>query len=156
MKPVVGSIEAGVAKDAGLARNTALVVLALVLMRLVAAAVTPLTFDEAYYWTWSKHLASGYYDHPPMVALVIRFGTLLAGDSELGVRLFSILLALPMSYAVYRAAEILFGGARVGATAAISRSATSARTISDVVRTRRTSSVIGCHRLRQTNSPDIA
>ena len=88
-------------------------------LRLVAAAWTPLTFDEAYYWMWSKHLAGGYYDHPPMVALVIRLGTMIAGDTELGVRLVSILLALPMSFAVYRAAEILFGGRRVAATATI-------------------------------------
>jgi 4-amino-4-deoxy-L-arabinose transferase-like glycosyltransferase len=81
--------------------------------------LTPLTFDEAYYWMWSKHLAGGYYDHPPMVALVIRAGTLIAGDTELGVRLVSILLALPMSYAVYRSAAILFGGVRVAATSAI-------------------------------------
>ena len=51
----------------------------MVVVRLIAAAWTPLTFDEAYYWTWSKHLAGGYYDHPPMVALVIRFGTMIAG-----------------------------------------------------------------------------
>ena len=51
--------------DARLARNTVLTVLALVALRLVAAAWTPLTFDEAYYWMWSKHLAGGYYDHPP-------------------------------------------------------------------------------------------
>ena len=87
-----------------------LTMLALVAVRLVAAALTPLTFDEAYYWMWSKHLAGGYYDHPPMVALVIRLGTMIAGDTELGVRLVSILLALPMSWAVYRAAAILFGG----------------------------------------------
>jgi 4-amino-4-deoxy-L-arabinose transferase-like glycosyltransferase len=67
----------------------------------------------------SKHLASGYYDHPPMVAFVIRLGTMIAGDTEFGVRVVSILLALPMSFAVYRSAEILFGGARVAATAAI-------------------------------------
>src|SRR5262249_2222017 len=36
-----------------------------------------------------------------------------------GVRLVSILLALPMSYAVFRAAAILFGGVRIAATAAI-------------------------------------
>src|SRR3954453_23116111 len=102
-----------------LARGTAITVVALVLLRLVAAAYTPLTFDEAYYWTWSKHLAGGYYDHPPMVALLIRLGTLLAGDTELGVRLVSILLALPMSFAVYRTAEMLFGGQRVAATATI-------------------------------------
>jgi 4-amino-4-deoxy-L-arabinose transferase-like glycosyltransferase len=106
-------------QDARLARITALTVLALVVLRLGAAALTPLTFDEAYYWMWSKHLAGGYYDHPPMVAVVIRLGTMLAGDTELGVRLVSILLTLPMSWAVYRSAEILFGGRRVAATAAI-------------------------------------
>jgi len=105
--------------DARLVRNTILTVLALVALRLVAAALTPLTFDEAYYWMWSKHLASGYYDHPPMVALVIRLGTMIAGDTELGVRLVSILLALPMSFAVFRAAAILFGGVRLASTATI-------------------------------------
>src|ERR1700712_216406 len=100
-------------------RNTVVTILALVALRLVAAAWTPLTFDEAYYWMWSKHLAGGYYDHPPAVAYVIRAGTMIAGDTELGVRLVSILLALPMSYAVYRTAAILFGGMRVAATATI-------------------------------------
>src|SRR5437879_8446614 len=99
--------------------NTILTVAALVALRLVPAAWTPLTFDEAYYWMWSKHLAGGYYDHPPMVAYVIRAGTIIAGDTELGVRLVSILLALPMSFAVYQSAGILFGGRRVAATAAI-------------------------------------
>src|ERR1700748_2239266 len=107
------------ASDSILVRNTWLSIVALVLWRLVAAAYTPLTFDEAYYWMWSKSLAGGYYDHPPMVAYVIRAGTLIAGDTELGVRLVSILLALPMSYAIYRSAAILFGGARVAATSAI-------------------------------------
>src|SRR4051812_49265786 len=100
-------------------RNTALTILVLIALRLVSGAYTPLTFDEAYYWTWSKHLAGGYYDHPPMVAVLIRLGTLIAGDTELGVRLVSILLALPMSWAVYRSAEMLFGGQRVAATATI-------------------------------------
>src|SRR6202051_1065845 len=107
------------ANEARLVRNTALTLLTLVALRLVAPAVTPLTFDEAYYWMWSKHLAGGYYDHPPMVAVVIRLGTMIAGDTELGVRLVSILLALPMSWAVYRTAAILFGGVRVATTAAL-------------------------------------
>ena len=107
-----------------LARDTAVMVVGLVLVRLIAAAWTPLTFDEAYYWTWSKHLAGGYYDHPPMVAVVIRLGTMIAGDTELGVRLASVLLALPMSWAVYRTAALLFGGARVAATATLLLNAT--------------------------------
>jgi len=105
--------------EARLVRNTAVTVVALVALRLVGATWTPLTFDEAYYWMWSKHLAFGYYDHPPGVAMVIRLGTMIAGDTELGVRLVSILLALPMSFAVYHAAVILFGGRRVAATATV-------------------------------------
>jgi hypothetical protein len=112
------------AGEGRLVRNTSLTILALVALRLIAAAVTPITFDEAYYWMWSKHLAGGYYDHPPMVAFVIRAGTMIAGDTGLGVRLVSILLALPMSYAVWRAAEILYGGERVAATAALLLNAT--------------------------------
>src|SRR5437879_12781138 len=105
--------------EARVALSTGLAILALVGLRLIAAAFTPITFDEAYYWMWSKHLAGGYYDHPPGVAVVIRLGTMIAGDTELGVRLASILLALPMSWAVVRATAILFGGGRAAATAAI-------------------------------------
>src|SRR5438445_12604169 len=105
--------------EARVALNTGLAILALVGLRLVAAAFTPITFDEAYYWMWSNHLAGGYYDHPPGVAIVIRLGTIIAGDTEHGVRLISILLALPMSWAVYRTATILFGGVRVAVTATI-------------------------------------
>ncbi|MET3839250.1 glycosyltransferase family 39 protein [Bradyrhizobium sp. OAE829] len=105
--------------EARLVLNTVLTILALVVVRLVAAAYTPITFDEAYYWMWSKNLAGGYYDHPPMVAFVIRLGTMIAGDTELGVRLVSILLALPMSWAVYQTAAVLFGGRRVATTSAI-------------------------------------
>ena len=79
-------------------------VLALVVARLILAAMMPLAADEAYYWLWSKHLSAGYYDHPPAVAFVIRAGTLLAGDNEFGIRLVSVLLAVPMSWAVFRAA----------------------------------------------------
>src|SRR6476646_8029625 len=103
--------------EARIVLNTVLTILALVALRLVAAAFTPITFDEAYYWMLSKHLAGGYYDHPPMVAFVIRLGTMIAGDTEFGVRLISILLALPMSWAVYEATAILFGSRRAAATA---------------------------------------
>ncbi len=105
--------------EARLVRGTVLTILGLVALRFAAAAFTPLTFDEAYYWTWSRHLAGGYYDHAPAVAWIIRAGTTMAGQTEFGVRLVSILLALPMSWAVFRAAELLFGGRRIGATAAI-------------------------------------
>ena len=94
-------------------------ILALVLVRLAVAGTVPLASDEAYYWLWSKHLAGAYYDHPPMVAVLIRLGTLIAGDTELGVRLVSVLLGIPATWAVWRAAAILFQDDRVAATAAL-------------------------------------
>ncbi|WP_418610288.1 ArnT family glycosyltransferase [Gluconobacter cerinus] len=80
---------------------------ALTVTRLGLAACLPLTPDEAYYWVWSRHLQGGYFDHPFMVALWIRIGTWLAGDTPLGVRLLGPLSVLPGSWALYHAARLL-------------------------------------------------
>ena len=63
-------------------------------VRVVYGALTQLLADESLYWTWSRHLAGGYLDHPPLVAVLIRLSTLLFGDTELGVRFFAIVLSL--------------------------------------------------------------
>ena len=60
----------------------------------MVAAATPLAPDEAYYWVWSRALAPGYLDHPPMVAGWIWLGTALLGDGALGVRLLGPLSGL--------------------------------------------------------------
>ena len=78
----------------------------------------PLAPDEAYYWVWSKSLAPGYLDHPPMVALWIRAGTTLLGDGALGVRLLAPLSAALGSILLFRAAEDLLPGRNAGAIAA--------------------------------------
>jgi len=83
--------------------SLALVVL-LIVIRGVVAAMLPLSADEAYYWLWSKHLAAGYLDHPPMIAWLIRAGTMLFGNTPLGVRAAGIVLSLPASWFVWRAA----------------------------------------------------
>ncbi len=101
--------------------ETAVVVTILVLVgvRLVCAALTPLSFDESLYWLWSKHIAGGYYSHPPVNPVLIRLGTTLFGNTEFGVRAFNVLLALPASWAVWRSAAILINDDKVGATAAL-------------------------------------
>lgn len=60
-------------------------------LNVIAGALLELANDEAYYWFYSWHLDWGYYDHPPMVALLVKLGTWICGG-ELGVRLFSTLL----------------------------------------------------------------
>lgn len=52
---------------------------------------TELFHDEAYYWVYSQYLDWGYYDHPPMIAWMIKLGYSIFSN-ELGVRLLSILL----------------------------------------------------------------
>ncbi len=69
-------------------------------VRIALAATVPLLPDEAYYWDWSRYLAAGYFDHPPAVALLIRAGTNLLGNGELGVRAGSILAGMVASFAI--------------------------------------------------------
>ncbi len=90
---------------------------ALTALRLLAAALMPLSPDEAYYWTWSRALQPGYLDHPPMVALWMRAGTWLAGEGALGLRLLGPLSAALGSVLLARAAEAVRPGAGVPAAA---------------------------------------
>lgn len=67
---------------------------ALTLARLFMAAWVPLTPDEAYYRIWALAPAAGYLDHPPLVALCIRAGMAVFGDTALGVRALGPVSAL--------------------------------------------------------------
>ncbi|NCP21957.1 MAG: 4-amino-4-deoxy-L-arabinose transferase [Zetaproteobacteria bacterium] len=58
------------------------------IVNIAQSVFTELIDDEAYYWLWSKNLAWGYFDHPPMVALWIKISSLFF-NGELGVRFFS-------------------------------------------------------------------
>jgi 4-amino-4-deoxy-L-arabinose transferase-like glycosyltransferase len=98
-------------------RSTAYIVGILTLFRALLAARLPLSFDEAYFWLWSKHLAISYYDHPPMIALAIRAGTFVFGDTELGVRFVPFVASIAASWAVWRSAGILLNDARAAAMA---------------------------------------
>lgn len=70
------------------------------LLNLLQAGLTELDPDEAYYWAYAQELDWGYFDHPPMIALMIRIGsTLLPG--ELGVRLMTILLSALSLYLMW-------------------------------------------------------
>jgi hypothetical protein len=59
-------------------------------LNVVQAALTPLNNDEAYYWMYSRYLDWGYFDHPPMIALMIKAGYALF-HNELGVRLVTVI-----------------------------------------------------------------
>ena len=63
--------------------------------------------DETYYWLWSKKLAFSYFDHPPMVAYMIKFTTLFS-DETMFVRLSSPLMVAGTAYVLYLLAKKIF------------------------------------------------
>lgn len=65
---------------------------AILALNLLQAYFTELIFDEAYYWYYAKNLNWGYFDHPPMVAWLIKASGLFF-NGELGVRFMSCLLS---------------------------------------------------------------
>ena len=77
--------------DAKLWARAWLVFAAMMLVRAFVAERYPLVPDETYFWEWSRHLAAGYYDHPPGIAWTIAAGVAALGDTTLGVRAGALL-----------------------------------------------------------------
>ena len=99
-------------------RTAILVTVVAALVRLFFAWWIPLFPDETYYWDWSRHLAGGYFDHPPMIAVLIRAGTLVGGATRLGVRLFPVVAGAVASFAAVGIARRIAGD-RAARSAAI-------------------------------------
>ena len=72
-------------------RLTLALVAAATLARGAVAAAIGLGDAEAFYWCYARHLAGGYLEHPPGIALLVRGATALFGDAPLAVRLPSLL-----------------------------------------------------------------
>ncbi len=68
----------------------------------LAGGVIELSEDEAYQWLWSKHPALSYFSKPPLIAWTQWLGTQLWGDTELGVRFFSPVIAATLGILLLR------------------------------------------------------
>jgi hypothetical protein len=68
---------------------------------ILQAYFTELQDDEAYYWVYSLFPAAGYFDHPPMIALLIRAGTFFKA-TELSIRFFPVILNILSIYIIER------------------------------------------------------
>jgi preprotein translocase subunit Sss1 len=67
-------------------------------INLIQAGLMDLIYDEAYYWHYAQTLDWGYFDHPPMVALMIKISSFFFGG-ELGVRFIGVLMGV-LGYAL--------------------------------------------------------
>jgi 4-amino-4-deoxy-L-arabinose transferase-like glycosyltransferase len=86
-----------------------------------------LSGDEAEYWTWSRRLDWSYFAKGPVIALVIRLSTALAGDASLAltgslalaVRLPAVLLSALAAWGIFRLASETCRNARAGLLATL-------------------------------------
>ena len=80
-----------------------------VAFRLLYSGQVELLPEETYYWNYARHLDIGYLDHPPMVAWLIKAGTVAFGDGEFGVRVGALCSGAIATLFVYRLTRNLFG-----------------------------------------------
>ena len=104
MAPAIPANRVAVSPDLHWIRLGYVLIVFLALIRLVylAAGKIELSEDEAYQWTWSRHLALSYYSKPPLIAYIQFLGTAIWGDTAFGVRFFSPLIAAAVSLATFR------------------------------------------------------
>ncbi len=77
-----------------------LFILGIFFINVLQAVFTPVLKDEAYYWRWAQNLDWGYFDHPPMVAFIIKLGSYLFSGT-LGIRFITIILNILMIFVVW-------------------------------------------------------
>jgi len=72
------------------------------MLRIWVAASLELGNDEVYYQTYAQHLQWNYFDHPPMVAVLIRIFTFnLYFQNEFSIRLGSVLCAATGTWLIF-------------------------------------------------------
>jgi 4-amino-4-deoxy-L-arabinose transferase-like glycosyltransferase len=90
-------------------RAAAALVAAVTVLHVAYAGLFPLSPQEAYYWQYARHLAWGYYDHPPLAAWTIRAFTAVLGEGERAIRLAAAFHSAIFSAFFFLASRRLFG-----------------------------------------------
>ena len=75
------------------------------LIRLVVVLTMGIMPQDAYYYLYSEHLALSYFDHPPMVAYMLRLFSLILGKSVVAIKLTDFIVSLISLLAFYRLAR---------------------------------------------------
>ena len=80
----------------------------------VASGQLNLVQDEAQYWDWSRHPQLSYYSKGPLIAWIIKAGTAVFGNTELGVRIGAIFGSAAAQIIVYAGIAGLMRKPRLG------------------------------------------
>ena len=94
-------------------RRIWLLALGFTLLRVLLAAVVPLSPQEAYYWSWSRDLAWSYFDHPPLASYGIRLTTAIFGQTAFGIKASAVLWSLALNLVWLRLIMDMFADRRL-------------------------------------------
>jgi len=91
-------------------KGLVMALLVLSFFRLVFITTGPfdLSPDEAHYWEWSRRPDWSYYSKGPVIAYLIRIGTVIFGNTVIGVRVFAVVLSGLSSLLLFRLGKELF------------------------------------------------
>ncbi|MEI8218601.1 MAG: glycosyltransferase family 39 protein, partial [Elusimicrobiota bacterium] len=78
------------------------------IIRLFIIGRIGLSGDEAHYWTYTQHPALSYFDHPPLIAWIIKLSTMVFGSTEFAVRFPTVLIFFCTSIVLYKLAKNLY------------------------------------------------
>ncbi|MCL2334882.1 MAG: glycosyltransferase family 39 protein, partial [Endomicrobia bacterium] len=78
------------------------------LLRLLFIGRIGLTVDEAHYWVYTKFLDLSYFDHPPLIAYIIKVSTLIFGNTAFAVRLPAVLIFFLASWIFFICVKKLY------------------------------------------------
>jgi len=78
------------------------------LLRLLFIGKAGLSVDEAHYWVYAKFLDLSYFDHPPMIAYLIKGSTLIFGNTEFAVRFPAVIIFFIASIVFFQTVKKLY------------------------------------------------
>lgn len=80
-------------------------------LRVIWIEYNGLLVEEAYYWNYAQHLDFSYFDHPPMVAVLIKIFTVIFGLQEASVHLPAIFCWMLTAVFIFKLTDLISKGA---------------------------------------------
>jgi hypothetical protein len=104
-------------KELKVNKNLFIGFIAIYALRLLANQFMGLMPQDAYYYFYSEHLAMSYFDHPPMVAYMLKFFSLFLGKSVFAVKLTDFIITLVSFAGFYYLASLFLSKHKVSRSA---------------------------------------
>lgn len=94
-------------------RSVFILCIVLIAIRLFSTGTMGMMPQDAYYDLYAQHLALSYYDHPPMIAYLLRLFTTIFGKNVFAIKLADTTVTFFTIFAFYHLAKRFLSGHRI-------------------------------------------